>query len=78
MFLQVALAAIHRGELPVVALLLTFRRVQPVFLFEFFGDRLAAAVLVAVVYLPALAIDPEGNDVDVPALYVFVLEDDKG
>ena len=78
LFLQVALAAIHRGELPIVALLLTFRRVQPVFLFEFFGDRLAAAVLVAVVYLPALAIDPEGNNVDVPALDVFVLEDDKG
>jgi len=74
LFFQVAFAAVHGGELPVVALFLSFRRMEVVLLFQFFGDCLAAAVLVAVVDLPAGAVHPEADDMDVPALDVLVLE----
>lgn len=78
LFFQVAFAAVHGGELPVVTLFLPFRRMEVVLLFQFFGDRLAAAVLVAVVDLPAGTVHPEANDMDVPALDVFVLENQIG
>ena len=78
LFFQVAFAAVHGGELPVVALLPPFCRMQTVLLFQFFGDRLAAAVLVAVVDLPAGTVHPEANDMDVPALDVLVLENQIG
>lgn len=78
LFFQVAFAAVHGGELPVVALLLSFCRMQTVFLFQFLGDRLAAAVLVAVVDFPAVAVYPEADDMDVSALNVLVLENQVG
>ena len=51
---------------------------EVVLLFQFFGDCLAAAVLVAVVDLPAGAVHPEADDMDVPALDVLVLENQIG
>lgn len=78
LFFQVAFAAVHGGELPVVALLPPFRRMQAVLLFQFFGDCLAAAVLVAVVDFPAGTVHSEGDDMDVPALDVLVLENQVG
>ena len=69
---------IYRLQLPLFAFLLTFRRMQSVFLFQKFGNLLAAAVFELVGNLPSLTVDTQGNDVDMMPADVLVLEDKIG
>ena len=56
LFFQIALVAVHGGELPVFAFLLTFCRMQTVFLFQLFSDGFAARYsLLSLIFLPLLS-----------------------
>ena len=76
--LHVALRSIHFPQGVVMAVLPAVCGVQAVLAFQLGGDALAAAVDEVLVQPPAPLVHIDGNDVQVVAVDVLVLEDKKG
>ena len=72
--LHVALRYVHPAERVVGTELAAVSRVQPVLLFQLGGDALAAPVDEVTVEPPAVFVHIDGNDVQVVAVDVLVLE----
>ena len=74
LFLHIASRCVHLTQGRVKAAASALRIVQPIFLFKLTGDLLAAVVVVLVADTFSVLVHPHGNDVQVVAVYVLVLE----
>ena len=66
---------VHLFKFRAFGTFLSLCRVQPVFLFQFTGDLLAAPMLELVIQRSAVFVHPQANDVDMVAVDVLVFID---